>query len=129
MSKSIDALVIGGGVFGCHAAIHLAKRGKSVVLIEQGDQLITRASIVNQARLHAGYHYPRSIATASSSDRYVERFGKEFSDCINRDFVHYYAIAKRGSLTGPQQFESFCNYLGIPCTPVASHGSSSLFVE
>jgi glycine/D-amino acid oxidase-like deaminating enzyme len=122
-TQHYDALVVGGGLFGCHAAIYLARRGKKVLLVEQADQLITRASIVNQARLHAGYHYPRSIATAKSSDLYVNRFGTEFSDCINRDFTHYYAIARRGSLTAPRQFEAFCDYLGIPCEAVANHSS------
>lgn len=123
MNKSFDAIVIGGGVFGCHAAIFLAKQGKRIALIEQEDKLITRASIVNQARLHAGYHYPRSIATARSSDKFVERFGTEFAHCINRDFVHYYAIAQRGSLTEPRQFQAFCDYLGIPCVPLENHAT------
>lgn len=121
MTAAYDALVIGGGLFGCHAALYLARAGRRVLLIEQSDQLIGRASIVNQARLHAGYHYPRSVATARGSDRYVERFATEFADCINRDFQHYYAIARRGSLTDPAQFERFCRFLGIPCERAYDH--------
>ena len=37
MSKSVDAVVIGGGIVGLSNAYWLAKRGLSVVLIEKGD--------------------------------------------------------------------------------------------
>lgn len=117
----IDALVIGGGIFGCHAAHHLAEQGLEVLLVEQEKELIQRASVVNQARLHAGYHYPRSIATALASDHYIERFRSDFSHCINGDYTHYYAIARRGSLTDAGQFEHFCRYLNLPCEAVEKH--------
>ncbi len=117
----VDALVIGGGIFGCHAAHYLAEQGLEVLLVEQEKELIQRASVVNQARLHAGYHYPRSIATALASDHYIERFRADFSACINGDFVHYYAIARRGSLTDAAQFEHFCRYLGLACEIVEKH--------
>lgn len=118
---TVDALIIGGGIFGCHAAIHLARQGKKVVLVEQEAELIKRASIVNQARLHAGYHYPRSIATAKTSDNYIQRFRDEFGDCINDSYVHYYAIARRGSLTDAAQFQHFCDYLNLPCERTENH--------
>lgn len=37
MSKSVDAVVIGGGIVGLSNAYWLAKRGMSVVLVETGD--------------------------------------------------------------------------------------------
>ncbi len=116
-----DALVIGGGIFGCHAAHFLAQRGLEVVLLEQDAALIQRASIVNQARLHAGYHYPRAIATALASDHYLPRFREDFAHCIHSQFTHYYAIAQRASLTDAAQFQHFCAYLGLPCEAVDKH--------
>lgn len=116
-----DALVIGGGIFGCHAAYFLAQRGLQVVLLEQDEALLQRASIVNQARLHAGYHYPRAIATALASDHYLPRFREDFAHCIHSQFTHYYAIARRGSLTDAAQFQHFCAYLGLPCEAVDQH--------
>ncbi|MEM9101337.1 MAG: hypothetical protein AAGB12_03370, partial [Pseudomonadota bacterium] len=83
--------------------------------------MIQRASIVNQARLHAGYHYPRSIATARTSDTFIDRFSQEFAHCINDEFTHYYAIASRGSLTDAQQFKHFCDYLKLPCESIEDH--------
>ncbi len=41
-----DVLVIGGGIAGCSTALHLARRGKSVILLER-DQTGIRASGVN----------------------------------------------------------------------------------
>ena len=41
-----DVLIIGGGIAGCATALMLARRGKSVTLLER-DQAGTRASAVN----------------------------------------------------------------------------------
>ena len=50
-----DALVIGGGVHGCFTALHLARLGADVVLLEQ-DRLGRHASGVNAGSIH---HIPR----------------------------------------------------------------------
>ncbi|MEZ4918378.1 MAG: FAD-dependent oxidoreductase [Saprospiraceae bacterium] len=84
-TQTLDALVIGGGIFGCYAALYLAGKGMHVGLLEKEDRLFQKASLVNQARLHSGYHYPRSIATAAMSDAHKERFTKE-----HKDFVHFF---------------------------------------
>ena len=62
----LDAVVIGGGFYGCAIAIYLVKqRGlKQVHLVEREPGILTRASYNNQARVHNGYHYPRSFTTA-----------------------------------------------------------------
>ena len=58
-----DAVIIGGGFYGSSIAIYLAKqRGfKRITLIEREAELLSRASYNNQARVHNGYHYPRSF--------------------------------------------------------------------
>jgi len=58
-----DAIVIGGGFFGCRLALALARNGARVAVIEKESALLSRASFNNQARVHHGYHYPRSILT------------------------------------------------------------------
>lgn len=116
-----DFLIIGGGIFGSYAATYFAKKGARVCLIEKENQLFTKASLVNQARLHGGYHYPRSIATAILSDEHKARFTEEHKPFINFSYQKYYAIDKAGSFTDGGQFERFCNYLKIKCDRVGQH--------
>ena len=66
--EEFDYIVIGGGLFGVYTALHLAQKKCSVCLLEKEDRLFTQAAVVNQARLHSGYHYPRSVATADAAD-------------------------------------------------------------
>ncbi len=116
-----DFVVIGGGIFGCYSALYLAGKGAKVALIEKEDRLFQKASLVNQARLHSGYHYPRSVATAAMSDEHKERFTQEHRPFVNAAFEKYYAIDRFGSFTDPVQFERFCEYLKIPCERIAAH--------
>ena len=57
--------------------------------------LMQRASYANQARIHQGYHYPRSVLTAVRSRVNFDKFIKEFSECVYSDFDKYYAIGKK----------------------------------
>lgn len=113
--------MVGGGIFGCYAALYLAGKGGRVCLIEKEDRLFQKASLVNQARLHGGYHYPRSMATAALSDEHKARFTAEHRPFVNFSFEKFYAIDRFGSFTDPQQFERFCRHLGIPCERVMEH--------
>lgn len=119
--QRFDFVVIGGGIFGCYAALYLAKKGARVALLEKESRLFQKASLVNQARLHGGYHYPRSIATAALSDEHKERFTAEHRQFVNFAFEKYYAIDRFGSFTDPLQFERFCQYLHIRCERVPTH--------
>src|SRR5262245_29350554 len=89
-----DALIVGGGMFGCWLALDLARRGLSVVVLEREDALLRRASYNNQARVHNGYHYPRSILTGLRSRVNSSRFLSEFSDCVDTSFQMYYCVGK-----------------------------------
>ncbi|TNE48312.1 MAG: FAD-binding oxidoreductase [Bacteroidetes bacterium] len=120
-ADSFDAIVIGGGIFGCYAALYLAGKGARVALLEKEQRLFRKASLVNQARLHSGYHYPRSIATAALSDEHKQRFTTEHRQFVNFSFEKYYAIDHFGSFTDPGQFERFCAYLKIPCERITEH--------
>lgn len=119
--KSYDFVVIGGGIFGCYAAIYLAGRGAKVAILEKESRLFQKASLVNQARLHSGYHYPRSIATAAMSDEHKARFTQEHLPFVNHTFEKFYAIDRYGSFTDARQFERFCAYLKIRCDKVEAH--------
>ena len=101
--------------------MYLAGKGYSVALIEKEKKLFKKASIVNQARLHGGYHYPRSVATARMSDDNKQRFTDEHQGFINFSFKKYYAIDKYSSLTDAAQFERFCEFIKIKCERVYDH--------
>lgn len=117
MSKPL-ALVLGAGIFGLKAAVLLLERGYRVKVIEADEAPFLRASLINQARVHAGYHYPRSITTGLPSKAYFQRFVEEFRPAIVDSFTQIYAIGKRSSFTSFRRFETFCNQLGIPLKEV-----------
>ena len=77
-----DFIIIGSGLYGLFTAKFLSSKNK-VLVIEKEDQSFLKASYVNQARLHNGYHYPRSKETAALSHQYFERFQVDFKDSIN----------------------------------------------
>lgn len=84
-----------------------------------------RASLANQARVHNGYHYPRSVLTGKRSSTSFPRFVSEFSDCIYKDFEKYYMIGKvLGNVTA-RQFEKYCQSISVPCDP-APHNIVSM---
>ena len=106
-------VVVGGGLFGCYAAIVLADRGHEVLLVEQHSELLTRASFVNQARLHTGLHYPRSLLTASEAFGHYRAFRARWPQAV-RDFTQIYAIASHNSKTTAADFAAFIDRLGLP---------------
>ena len=113
------AIVIGGGFYGATIAAYLKTvRGfAEVVLLERAGDLLTRSSFANQARVHNGYHYPRSFTTAYRSVVNAPRFAREFGPAIKSDFVHLYALARRNSKVTPRQMERFCLEIGAPLEP------------
>ena len=119
MDETWDAVVIGGGFYGAAIAIYLAKsRGlRKVLLLESGPQLLQRASFNNQARVHNGYHYPRSFTTAYRSRVNFPRFVTDWPEAVRQDFVKLYAIARRNSKVTAKQFVRFCNDIGAQIEP------------
>ena len=114
-----DAVVIGGGFYGCAIAIHLARtKGLgNVVLVERESALLKRASYNNQARMHGGYHYPRSFTTAHRSRVNLPRFVRDWPSALRKDFAKVYAIARRNSKVTARQFRRFCHEIGANLEP------------
>ncbi len=79
-----DLVIIGGGFFGCSLANHLKKfkNINNVLIIEKEKKLMQRASKNNQARVHAGYHYPRNLITAERSSINQHTFFKQWNKAI-----------------------------------------------
>ncbi len=113
-TQNFDYVVFGAGIYGLYATTLLLQKGYKVALVEREKEPFTRASYINQARLHYGYHYPRSISTAKNVIKYFKRFEKEFNFAINSHFKKIYAISSRLTYTSAKQYLKFCNYLNIP---------------
>ena len=115
-----DAVVVGGGFYGAMIAIYLARqRGmQGVLLIERESALMARASHNNQARVHSGFHYPRSYTTAYRSRTNAPRFARDWPNVVKKDFTSVYAIARNNSKVTARQFERFCREIGADLVPV-----------
>ena len=119
VSGAQDAVIIGGGFYGAAIAIYLSRqRGlKRILLIERESALLTRASYNNQARVHNGYHYPRSFTTGYRSRINLPKFLRDWPEAVNKDFTKLYAIARRNSKVTARQFERFCREIGASIRP------------
>lgn len=113
MRKNI--IIVGGGFFGMYLAEQFSLLGHGVKLFEKEKNYMSRASYNNQARVHNGYHYPRSILTALRSRISFPRFVDEFRDCIDSDFDKYYLISEMLGKVSASQFRMFCDRIGADC--------------
>jgi len=121
MSKKYNCIVIGGGFFGSTLGLFLKEYFDDVVVLEKESDILQRASYVNQARVHMGYHYPRSLVTALRSLANFPRFVADFRKAIKDDFDKYYAIAKVGSKVNANQFYEIYKKMGAPISKAPSH--------
>lgn len=113
--ERFDKIIIGAGLYGLYSALFCAKRGQRIVVLECDPTPFRRATYINQARVHQGYHYPRSISTAMKSAGYFERFNRDYNFCVNREFDQLYATSRQYSWTDSKQFMEFCKAANIPC--------------
>ena len=108
--------VLGGGIFGCTAALELSRAGFSVTLFEAESDIMQAASGINQYRMHRGYHYPRSPETILSCLDATPAFETEYSDAIISHHTHYYAIAKEGSKVSGEEYLKTLMHHNLPYT-------------
>jgi glycine/D-amino acid oxidase-like deaminating enzyme len=125
-TEPADFLVIGGGFYGCSLALFLRSVSDKIVIVEAGGELMNRASRVNQARVHTGFHYPRSAITAVKSMILHRRFAADFPEAIHDDFQMLYAIARRRSKVSAKRFYRMFSDMGAPVAP-ANPSEAALF--
>lgn len=121
-----DVVIIGGGFYGCCLALFVRSLHRKVVILERSDALMTRASAVNQARVHNGFHYPRSFVTAVRSIQNFGAFNDMFRPAIVDDFEMLYAISRRGSKVSANRFHRMFAEMGSAIS-VASSRQEALF--
>lgn len=119
-STTVDRLIIGAGLYGLYAALFCAKRGESVAILEYDPKPFMRATYINQARVHMGYHYPRSLSTAIKSAGYYDRFHEDYGFCIHDTFEQIYATSSQFSWTNADEFKKFCKDSGIFCEQIST---------
>ena len=116
--KQFDRIIIGAGLYGLYSALRCGLRGERVIVLEYDEAPFKRATYINQARVHMGYHYPRSYSTAIKSAHYFERFCQDYGFCILTDFSQIYATSAEFSWTNASQFKQFCNAAAIRCDEI-----------
>ena len=120
MIHTYDHIILGAGIYGLYIARRLALKfpSRRVAVLEYDPAPFQRASYINQARVHNGYHYPRSLSTASKTAEYYARFNKDFHFAINRGFQKIYAVSEAFSYASGDNFQKFCEAVGIPCQEI-----------
>src|ERR1700726_347238 len=86
MSVRYDVAVIGAGVFGAWTACHLARRGKSVLLVDAYGPGNARASSAGESRIIRMGYGADEIYTRWSQRSLVQ--WKEFFGTARRDLFH-----------------------------------------
>lgn len=113
--KFYDKIILGAGIYGLYSALVCAKKGEQVLVLEYDETAFERATYINQARVHNGYHYPRSYSTAIKSKNYFNRFNEDYGFCVHDTFKKIYAISKEFSWTNGEQFKKFSQASNIKC--------------
>ncbi|WP_160683821.1 FAD-dependent oxidoreductase [Clostridium sp. C2-6-12] len=111
-------IVLGAGLYGLYSALFCGKRGEKILVLEHDSAPFKRATYINQARVHMGYHYPRSYSTAIKSAHYFDRFMEDYAFCVLTEFEKVYATSANFSWTSSEQFMKFCKAANIHCEDI-----------
>lgn len=110
--------ILGGGWYGCHIALELLQEGHEVQLWESAPRLFSGASGGNPARLHLGYHYPRSHTTRAACQAHVFHFMERYGFLTRAVPVNIYAVAKDDSWVDFGTYHQVMR-AELPCIPIA----------
>jgi glycine/D-amino acid oxidase-like deaminating enzyme len=113
-TNDYEVVIVGGGFYGCCLALFLRSVTRRILVVEASTGLLERASRVNQARIHTGFHYPRSFTTAMRSRALQERFTRDFKHAVVADFDMLYGIAAHRSKVSASRFARMYEVIGAP---------------
>lgn len=119
MTDIFDKIIIGAGLYGLYSAHLCGTKGEKVLVLEYDEAPFLRATFINQARVHNGYHYPRSYSTAIKSAHYFKRFNDDYGFSVLTKFDQVYATSSEFSWSDAKQFQKFCEAAEIKCDEVA----------
>ena len=113
-----DVAIIGGGYYGCVAAIDIkaARPDLDVVVVERAKDLFAEASSTNQGQLHAGYMYSKFPDLARECAESAHLFQERWGEAVNNQVQTLYGI-HRDSDISPQAYERFCGEVGLYLRP------------
>lgn len=114
-------VILGAGLYGLYSANYLhqkCSKNEKIIVLECDPAPFRRATYINQARVHKGYHYPRSFSTAIKSAHYFNRFMEDYAFCVLTKFEQVYATSSHFSWTNAKQFRKFCRNAQIRCDDV-----------
>jgi hypothetical protein len=94
---ALKIAIVGGGWTGCHLASRLMTQA-DVTLFERNEMLISETSLINQNRLHYGYHYARNHATRMLCKSTFERFMMDYGHLTENIQNNFYAVSEDESL-------------------------------
>ena len=120
MNNTYDKIILGAGMYGLYSAVKSGIAGQKIIVLEYDNTAFSRATYINQARVHMGYHYPRSLSTAEKSAGYYHRFYDDFYFAIRGAFRQIYATSASFSWTNAKAFQRFCKAAKIKCEEVAA---------
>src|SRR5438105_12587508 len=114
MSESVEAAVVGGGILGCSAALHLVEAGVEDVVLVERDGLA-------QATSHAGAGFvgiwaQGYVGAWLAEEVELERYGLDFYDRLARegDDIGY---KRNGNLWAATTLEAWDRFVA----PIANH--------
>ena len=93
--KYYDRIILGADLYGLYSALYCARHHEkqTIIVLEHDPAAFSRSTYINQARVHMGYHYPRSLSTAEKSAHYFRRFMDDYAFCVLTDFDQIYATS------------------------------------
>jgi hypothetical protein len=106
LGQPVRIRILGAGWYGAHLASAFADEGHWVEVHETRDRIFSGASGNIPARLHLGFHYPRSRLTRAACQEHSEAFMARYGQLTAGVPVNVYAIAADRSFIDFDQYVS-----------------------
>ncbi len=113
-----DAVVVGGGFYGCAVASYLAKRKDKGRRSRRTSERLDDSGVDNnQARRPQRISLPSKFRHRLPKPRKLSSVCRALAMAVVRDFMKIYAVPRRNSKVTFKQFERFCLQIGSPLRP------------